>query len=61
MTRELAAATYSRDGLFLSKERLMANGHALVATPELASSATGTTIREWTDAARGLPKPEAPA
>jgi NADH-quinone oxidoreductase subunit I len=58
MTRELAAATYTRDGLFLSKERLMENGRGLVATPVLASAATGTAIRSWTDASRGLPKPE---
>ena len=58
MTRALAPAVTTRDGLLLTKERLMANGQALLATPALASSATPTKIREWTDAARGLPKPE---
>jgi len=58
MTRALAPAVTTRDWLLLTKERLMANGQALLATPALASSATPTKIREWTDAARGLPKPE---
>jgi NADH-quinone oxidoreductase subunit I len=58
MTRALAPASATRDGLFLSKERLMDNGLSLLATPDLTSHATPTKIREWTDAARGLPKPE---
>ena len=58
MTRALAPAVATRDGLFLSKERLMENGERLLATPDLSSHATPTKIREWTDAARGLPKPE---
>lgn len=59
MTRSLAPATYDRDGLFLSKERLMANGRALLEKPDMTSRATGTAIRQWTDASRGLP-PEEP-
>jgi hypothetical protein len=42
----------------LTKERLMANGRGLLTEPGLASEATPGKIREWTDAARGLPKPE---
>ncbi len=61
MTRELAPTSTTRDGLLLTKERLMANGRALLAAPELTSHATPTKIREWTDAARGLPKAEEPA
>jgi len=58
MTRALAPPVTTRDGLLLTKERLMANGQELLATPNLASEATATKIREWTDAVRGLPKPE---
>jgi NADH-quinone oxidoreductase subunit I len=58
MTRALAPATTTRDGLFLTKARLMENGERLLANPELSSEATPSKIREWTDAARGLPKPE---
>ena len=58
MTRALAAAVATRDGLLLTKERLMANGQELLAEPTLSSEATAGKIREWTDAARGLPKPE---
>jgi formate hydrogenlyase subunit 6/NADH:ubiquinone oxidoreductase subunit I len=58
MTRALAPTSTTRDGLLLTKERLMANGQTLLASPKLASDATPTKIREWTDAARGLPKPE---
>lgn len=53
MTRALAPASTTRDGLLLTKERLMANGQALLQTPELQSEATPTKLREWTDAARG--------
>jgi NADH-quinone oxidoreductase subunit I len=59
MTRALAPASTTRDGLFLGKDRLMDNGRKLVASPDLTSHATGTRLREWTDAARGLPRPEA--
>ena len=55
MTRALAPTATTRDGLLLTKERLMANGQALLATPQLGSTATPTKIREWTDAARGAP------
>ena len=58
MTRALAPTATSRDGLLLTKERLMANGQALLAAPQLASTATPTKIREWTDAARGVPRTE---
>jgi NADH-quinone oxidoreductase subunit I len=61
MTRALAPASATRDGLLLTKERLMQNGKALLAAPELTSESTPTKIREWTDAARGLEKPETPA
>lgn len=58
MTRALAPAVTTRDGLLLTKARLMANGEELLATPGLCSHATPSKIREWTDAARGLPPPE---
>ena len=58
MTRALAPAAATRLELLLTKERLMANGRALLATPTLSSKATPARLREWTDAARGLPKPE---
>jgi len=58
MTRDLAPAATTRDGLFLSKERLMANGRRLVEHPDLGSQATPTRIREWTDPARGTAAPE---
>ncbi len=61
MTRALAPTATTRDGLFLSKERLMDNGRRMLERPELSSQATPTRIREWTDATRGLPKPEEPA
>ena len=48
MTRALAPATRTREGLFLSKERLMDNGRKLLTASSLASEATGTKIREWT-------------
>ena len=59
MTRDLAPAASTREGLFLSKERLMENGRRLLDRPDLASHATPTRIREWTDPARGTPRPEA--
>jgi len=58
MTRELAPTAASRQGLLLTKERLMANGQSLLAAPALGSHATPTKLREWTDAARGVPKAE---
>jgi NADH-quinone oxidoreductase subunit I len=58
MTRYLAECPTTRDGLFLSKEKLLANGRALLDRPDDESFATGTRLREWTDAARGLPKDE---
>ena len=58
MTRALAPAASARDGLLLTKDRLMANGQELLAEPSLTSEATPGKLREWTDAARGLPKPE---
>lgn len=61
MTRFLHCSPYDRDGLFLSKERLMENGRKLLEQPEFASHSTGTRLREWTDASRGLPpEPESP-
>jgi NADH-quinone oxidoreductase subunit I len=60
MTRDLAPPTYTREALFLSKERLMDNGRRLLEHPELLSHTTGTRIREWTDPARGLPEGAAP-
>lgn len=58
MTRALAPTATTRDGLLLTKARLMDNGKALLAAPDLTSHATPAKIREWTDPARGLPKPE---
>jgi NADH-quinone oxidoreductase subunit I len=52
MTRALAPASTTRDGLLLTKERLMANGQVLLQSPELQSLATPTKLREWTDATR---------
>jgi len=61
MTRYLHATPYDRAGLFLSKERLMENGRRLLQERDQVSHATGTRLREWTDASRGLPPaPEAP-
>ena len=54
MTRYLAECPYSREGLFLSKERLMEHGRRLVERPEEESFATGSRLREWTDVKRGL-------
>ena len=54
MTRTLHDCPYDREGLFLSKERLEANGRRLLEAPDETSYATGTRLREWTDAARGL-------
>jgi NADH-quinone oxidoreductase subunit I len=59
MTRALAPTALTRDGLFLSKARLMEQGRALLETKGLASEATGTALRAWTDAARGAPAPPA--
>ena len=53
MTRTLQAPSLDRGGLFLSKDRLMANGRRLVEAPVETSHATGTRLREWTDAERG--------
>jgi len=53
MTRYLHDCPYTRDGLFLSKERLFDHGRRLLERPDLASDATGSRLREWTDAARG--------
>lgn len=53
MTRALSPASATRDGLFLSKERLMENGRKLLAEAELASEATGTKLREWTKSEAG--------
>ena len=50
MTRALAPASTTREGLFLSKERLMEAGRGLLADADLASEATGTQLREWTKA-----------
>ena len=58
MTRALSPPAMTRDALFLSKERLMTNGRALLSAQDMASHATGTRLREWTDASRGLPKPD---
>ncbi len=55
MTRFLAEPARRREDLFLSKERLYENGRRLAADPSLTSEATGTRLREWTDASRGAP------
>jgi formate hydrogenlyase subunit 6/NADH:ubiquinone oxidoreductase subunit I len=53
MTRYLHVCPTTRDGLFLSKERLFAHGRRLVEQPEQESFASATRLREWTDAERG--------
>jgi NADH-quinone oxidoreductase subunit I len=53
MTRYLHECPYTRDGLFLSKERLFENGRRLVERPDDGSYATSSRLREWTDATRG--------
>lgn len=57
MTRTLQEPSYDRAGLFLSKERLLAHGRTLLANPGDTSHATGTRLREWTDAERGKETP----
>lgn len=54
MTRYLHDCPYTREGLFLDKETLLAHGRRLVERPQLESHATGTRLREWSNAARGL-------
>lgn len=54
MTRYLADCPYTRAELFLSKEKLLEHGRKLVERPDDASFATGTHLREWTDAKRGI-------
>ena len=58
MTRYLADCPYTRDGLFLSKEKLFEHGHGLLERPDDESFATATRLREWTNAARGVKKDE---
>jgi len=53
MTRYPADCPYTREELFLSKEKLLQHGRRLLEEPEAASFATGTRLREWTDVARG--------
>ena len=54
MTRYLADCPYTREGLFLSKERLFEHGRKLLEVPQHESFATATRLREWTDAERGV-------
>jgi NADH-quinone oxidoreductase subunit I len=54
MTRALAPSTFTRDGLFFSMDRLLAEGRKLLADPGLESYATPSRLQEWTDAKRGL-------
>ncbi len=56
MTRYLAEPTLTREGLFLSKERLLEAGRKLLEAPDQVSFALPSRIREWTDAERGTPK-----
>jgi hypothetical protein len=56
MTRYLADCTYTREELFLGKEKLLDHGRKLNERPDDTSFATGTRLREWTDAARGVVK-----
>ena len=58
MTRYLADCPYDREGLFLSKEKLEDHGLKLLEQPDLESHATGSRLREWTAAQRGLPQEE---
>ncbi len=60
MTRYLADCPYTREGLFLTKERLFENGRRLNERPEQESFATASRLQEWTHAERGL-APAAPA
>jgi len=62
MLREPMEPCFSREGLFLDRQRLFANGRALLERPQLESEATASRLQEWTDARRGLePVEPAPA
>jgi formate hydrogenlyase subunit 6/NADH:ubiquinone oxidoreductase subunit I len=54
MTRYLADCPYTRDGLFLTKEKLFEHGQRLLERPDDESFASGTRLREWTSASRGV-------
>ena len=56
MTRYLADCTYTREELFLGKEKLLDHGRTLIERPDDTSFATGTRLREWTAASRGVEK-----
>ena len=55
MTRFMHEPSYDRDGLFLTKEKLMDNGRRLLEHPELMSEVRGSLLKELTAANRGLP------
>jgi NADH-quinone oxidoreductase subunit I len=55
MTRFMHEPSYDRDGLFLTKEKLMENGRRLLENPELMSDVRGSVLKEWSAATRGLP------
>jgi hypothetical protein len=57
MTRDLSPATYTRQGLHYSMERLFKEGEKLLADPALESYATASRLQAWTDAKRDLPEP----
>ncbi len=62
MLRELQEPSFTREGLFLDRDRLFANGRRLLERPELESEATASRLQQWTDARRGLERAElAPA
>jgi len=58
MTRFLHESPYEREGLFLGKEKLLKNGRRLIEQPDQESYASGSRLREWTSATRGLPPKE---
>jgi len=58
MTRYLADCPYTRDGLFLSKDKLFGHGRKLLERPDDESFASGTRLREWTHASRGVKQDE---
>ena len=59
MTRFMHEPTYDRQGLFLSKEKLLENGRRLLEDPEFQAYTKGSLLKEWSSAKRGLP-PEEP-
>ncbi len=59
MVRELQEPSFTREAMFLDRDRLFRNGRRLVERPELESEATASRLQEWADSKRGLEKKEA--